>query len=122
MCADYPAVGFSPSKMVDIGWHTFLLYTEAYADFCRKIAGRFIHHYPRDYQLNPRPLKTALTPNQVISFMLEKGIHFHQEAWSRGLTRAVDCQGAGCEGVCNPNPGNFTVDCDHGECKSECAT
>lgn len=39
-----------PSPTVDIGWHTFILYTQEYADFCQKIAGRFIHHVPDDEQ------------------------------------------------------------------------
>jgi hypothetical protein len=38
----------SPSKLVDIGWHTFVLYTQDYAAFCERIAGRFIHHIPDD--------------------------------------------------------------------------
>src|SRR5690242_15526602 len=35
-----------PSELVDIGWHTFILYTHEYAEFCDQIAGRFIHHVP----------------------------------------------------------------------------
>ncbi|MFD9815155.1 glycine-rich domain-containing protein [Streptomyces sp. NPDC059080] len=38
----------APSEQVDIGWHTFLMYTEEYADFCSRVAGRFIHHSPAD--------------------------------------------------------------------------
>ena len=37
-----------PSDLVDIGWHTFILYTHEYAAFCDRIAGRFIHHQPDD--------------------------------------------------------------------------
>ena len=37
-----------PSNTVDIGWHTFLMYTHEYAEFCDRIAGRFIHHNPED--------------------------------------------------------------------------
>jgi hypothetical protein len=32
-----------PSELVDIGWHTFILYTVDYAPFCERVAGRFIH-------------------------------------------------------------------------------
>lgn len=39
---------FSPSPLVDIGWHTFILYTKPYAAFCEELAGRFIHHDPSD--------------------------------------------------------------------------
>ncbi len=48
LIADNPGVGFSPSPLVDIGWHNFILYTHEYSKFCRRIAGRFIHHSPFD--------------------------------------------------------------------------
>lgn len=38
----------APSEPVDIGWHTFILYTHDYAEFCKKVAGSFIHHVPND--------------------------------------------------------------------------
>lgn len=48
-----------PSKLVDIGWHTFVLYTQDYAAFCKRIAGRFIHHIPDEE--NPRECKPGST-------------------------------------------------------------
>lgn len=38
----------SPAKLVDIGWHTFILHTKDYREFCDRIAGRFIDHVPTD--------------------------------------------------------------------------
>ena len=42
------AVGYSrlsmPIKEIDIVWHTFLLFTAEYADFCDRYVGRFVHH------------------------------------------------------------------------------
>jgi hypothetical protein len=38
----------SPAALVDVGWHTFILYTREYAEFCDRVAGRFIHHAPHD--------------------------------------------------------------------------
>jgi len=38
----------SPSTTVDIGWHTFILHTKDYREFCDRIAGRFIDHVPTD--------------------------------------------------------------------------
>jgi hypothetical protein len=43
-----PGQSFGPSPLVDIGWHTFILYTRDYAAFCEKVAGYFIHHSPFD--------------------------------------------------------------------------
>ncbi|WP_445548744.1 glycine-rich domain-containing protein, partial [Frankia sp. CiP1_Cm_nod2] len=41
-----PGVGLAPSRLVDIGWHVFVLDTREYAVFCDQVAGRFIHHVP----------------------------------------------------------------------------
>lgn len=47
-CGANPGAALAPSEQVDIGWHTFILYTEPYTEFCRRVAGRFIHHSPAD--------------------------------------------------------------------------
>lgn len=46
--ADHPDQSFSPSPLVDIGWHTFILYTREYMAFCQRVAGAYIHHSPND--------------------------------------------------------------------------
>lgn len=48
LCAKEPDGKYSPSVVVDIGWHTFILYTREYAGFCERVAGRFLHHEPTD--------------------------------------------------------------------------
>ncbi|MGZ3158655.1 MAG: glycine-rich domain-containing protein [Burkholderiaceae bacterium] len=35
-----------PSQVADDLWHEFILYTKAYADFCNKAFGKFMHHTP----------------------------------------------------------------------------
>ncbi|MFM7533881.1 MAG: glycine-rich domain-containing protein [Rubrivivax sp.] len=35
-----------PSRAVDALWHAFILDTRAYADFCRRAFGHFLHHLP----------------------------------------------------------------------------
>ena len=38
---------FNEANAIDLMWHTFLLYTQDYADFCNQYFGFFIHHQPR---------------------------------------------------------------------------
>lgn len=45
-CADNPTLRLSPPRVVDVGWHTFIIHTAEYAAFCERVAGRFIHHSP----------------------------------------------------------------------------
>jgi hypothetical protein len=38
---------FNEAFAIDLMWHTFLLFTEDYANFCHEHFGFFVHHYPR---------------------------------------------------------------------------
>ena len=35
-----------PSKVVDLAWHEFILFTREYEKFCRQGFGKFLHHTP----------------------------------------------------------------------------
>ena len=37
-----------PSQAVDEAWHAFILSTKAYASFCERAFGRFLHHHPAE--------------------------------------------------------------------------
>jgi hypothetical protein len=37
----------SEARVIDMMWHTFLLFTQDYARFCAKYFGFFVHHQPR---------------------------------------------------------------------------
>lgn len=36
----------TPSHIVDLAWHEFILCTRYYAQFCEEHLGHFIHHHP----------------------------------------------------------------------------
>ena len=38
----------SPSLLVDLAWHEFILFTRYYHEFCLTHYGRFIHHTPSE--------------------------------------------------------------------------
>jgi hypothetical protein len=60
-CAKTPETPLRPSKAVDIGWHAFVMHTGAYAEFCDRVAGRFIHHEPDEFE-PPAHARTTLAP------------------------------------------------------------
>lgn len=35
-----------PSRMVDMYWHTHILYTKDYRAFCKKLYGKYLDHTP----------------------------------------------------------------------------
>jgi len=47
-CATNDGEPLAPSRLVDAGWHTFVLFTRDYTAFCDRVAGRFLHHEPTD--------------------------------------------------------------------------
>ncbi|WP_189307515.1 glycine-rich domain-containing protein [Streptomyces cinerochromogenes] len=55
------SLGLAPSKLVDIGVHTVILDTVAYAELCEKYnAGQFLHHVPKvDMKNDGSVLKAA---------------------------------------------------------------
>lgn len=55
------------SQDVDNLWHTFLLFTKEYADFCKKHAGRFIHHVPQPH-MSRTPEKAEIIAQYFVSF------------------------------------------------------
>lgn len=51
-----PLTMFEESQVIDWMWHTFILFTKDYADFCHKYFGRFLHHVPMT--VNAKATKT----------------------------------------------------------------
>ena len=37
----------SEARAIDMMWHTFIIFTKDYADFCTEYFGVFVHHHPR---------------------------------------------------------------------------
>ena len=85
----------SPSKTVDIGWHTFLLYTRDYAAFCERIAGRFIHHIPTDDEHTAENTPDTSTTTSAI---IAAGYLVDASAWEN----AADC--SQCKDGCSDDP------------------
>lgn len=45
--AGLPLTLFDELHAVDLMWHTFILFTHDYAEFCQRYCGTFVHHVPR---------------------------------------------------------------------------
>jgi hypothetical protein len=93
-----------PSELVDIGWHTFILHTHEYADFCDRIAGRFIHHVPDDSPTGDEwptvPKTNPATLAATVAAMRRAGHCVDASLWS--MTRATDC--TQCHAGCTDSP------------------
>jgi hypothetical protein len=41
---------YDPMLIIDEMWHTFILFTKDYTDFCNKYFGYYLHHNPTSYK------------------------------------------------------------------------
>lgn len=53
----YPLTLFHEMFVVDLMWHTFILFTHDYAKFCERYFGTFVHHVPRSSRVLPLALE-----------------------------------------------------------------
>jgi hypothetical protein len=80
-CALNLGARLSPSRRVDPGWHAFLQYTLEYAEFCDRIAGRFIHHVPDDTPGMAKPTDPAAAIGATVAAMCTAGLPVDTELW-----------------------------------------
>lgn len=101
VCAHVPASS-PPSGIVDEMWHTFIMFTWDYYQFCVEYVGRFLHHQPVD---NPytgnRPEMLELL---VGTFgQVDDRYWYHLTRTVPGTPRKGDCDGNYCSENCNAN-------------------
>lgn len=96
VCADNPEGRFRPSLRVDLGWHQFILNTVDYAEFCERVAGRFLHHVPEEFT-PPRatPADTARILAPTVEAMQAAGFEVGPTLWATGSGSCTQCH-AGC--------------------------
>ncbi|MGH3914372.1 MAG: glycine-rich domain-containing protein [Pseudonocardiaceae bacterium] len=95
-CAGSQDKPLSPSKLIDIGWHTFILYTREYAAFCDEIAGYFIHHVPDDEKTaSVEPAEQALA--RSVEAIQAAGLVVDTDLWSvADPAECRNCSNVGC--------------------------
>ena len=98
-CAANPGASLGPSGTVDIGWHTFLMYTREYAEFCQRAAGRFIHHAPDD---DPSILGTGGGLAATIEAMEAAGYRVDPVVWPTSAECQQKCNQ--CHAGCYDSP------------------
>jgi hypothetical protein len=95
---------FSPSDLVDIGWHKFMIYSREYTEFCavnnldndENGVGRYIHHSPNDVVGVDYPDGAVA---RTVAAMQVHGIAFNPAIWPEGASCAGGpgtCAGGDC--------------------------
>ena len=95
-----PGVELSPSKLVDIGWHTWILHTVDYAQFCERVGGRFVHHVP-----TPDSEESASSPEaareRTLAAMTQAGFTIDLDLWPE-TAKMGEC--SQCHAGCSDSP------------------
>ncbi len=80
----------SPSDDVDRMWHQHILNTQHYADYCNKIAGKFVHHDPT--QANDQNLRKVRLANTILSYHQKYGKDSEDaEIWNTSRKESTTC-------------------------------
>lgn len=90
--------GYSPSRLVDITWHVFMLDSWPYMQFCDVNFGAYIHHRPCLGKTTVELKRAGV--RRTMDAMLEKGIWVIPEAWTLAKLN-MQCDDDGCEGDTN---------------------
>jgi hypothetical protein len=96
-----PGADLSPSKLVDIGWHTFILHTVDYALFCEQVAGRFIHHVPTE-DGDQAPGDGAGARERTLAAITEAGYAIDHDLWPAAVKMGDCC--SQCHAGCTDSP------------------
>ncbi|MGW6583460.1 glycine-rich domain-containing protein [Streptomyces globisporus] len=97
--AALPGAELSPSKAVDVGWHTFILHTVDYAEFCERVAGRFIHHVPTSDAETGEG--SAAARQRTLDAITAAGYRIDHELWP-DAAKMGDC--SQCHAGCSDSP------------------
>ncbi|MCT4357174.1 hypothetical protein M5362_29080 [Streptomyces sp. Je 1-79] len=89
-----PGQSLVPSELVDIGWHTWILHTVDYAEFCQRVAGRFIHHIPTD-EGETVPGGPAAAHERTLAAITAAGYVVDQDLWLHAGNECGQCH-QGC--------------------------
>lgn len=84
------------SVQVDPAWHTHLLFTRDYAQFCRDIIGHFLHHEPTVQELEVAALADGYRNTTLRHYETYFG-PAPQKWWPAG---AQICEPPGCHSGC----------------------
>lgn len=90
-CSRYRGRKLSPSNLVDVGWHTFILDTAEYRRFCAGSgSGRFIDHVPLDNPASGESARERVL--RTVDAIREAGFEVDDELWPMNDAKCGNCQ------------------------------
>lgn len=102
MVIDNPDYVYGMCGPIDELWHTFLVFTKPYQEFCHSVAGRFIHHFPNENAGDQNDSKTRqLKYEQFVNDYLETfGDKPPRHFWPAAMDTGEDALGCSTCNCC----------------------
>ncbi|RWD70273.1 hypothetical protein [Mesorhizobium sp.] len=95
---------YSMMGPVDHAWHTFILFTKMYTEFCAAISGKYIHHNPGEMLTGNRESYVAGYGNLLADYERAFEVKPPAHIWPQLATTApaeIECISCNCE-TCSP--------------------
>ncbi|MFJ9909613.1 glycine-rich domain-containing protein [Streptomyces sp. NPDC101152] len=92
-----PGQSLVPSRLVDHGWHAFIVHTVDYAAFCQRVVGHFVHHVPTDED-EQTPGDPQAERERTLTAIRTAGYTAEKDLWGD----AADCNQ--CHAGCHDSP------------------
>lgn len=106
-----------PSEDVDEVWHTHILFTREYADFCDQLGAGFIHHVPYTRRSTPSPANRASYQDLFVRhFDAEDAVEVACSKCHSNCQSCHQCHGCGISAT-PVQSSNARATC-HGNCHS----
>lgn len=96
---------WSPTQIIDDGWHEFILFTEDYGNFCHRYVGHFIHHHPRrlgDASNYPAMIRNTVAAAYLLFGDLSPNWNIEGQSYLGGFETGIladACSGDGSDGT-----------------------
>ncbi|PIR47991.1 hypothetical protein COV06_01160 [Candidatus Uhrbacteria bacterium CG10_big_fil_rev_8_21_14_0_10_50_16] len=90
-CAVPEGRRLAPSHLADEAWHTFLLYSKPYTDFCQSMGVDYLHHDPCDLPGSMEPGTYARTREYLCGLYADLDTEIWPEDGERDWGHAQGC-------------------------------
>ena len=103
LCAKYPERGWPMVNSIDELWHTFIIFTKDYHEFCQQLGLQYLHHQPVNDgdDLSDIPA----TYQEFLKLYRQEFGPASSAVWPRKLAGSdcascgKGCSGGGCSGI-----------------------
>lgn len=101
LCVTSPqSQSLAPTKALDQGWHTFILFTKDYAQFCKDYCGRYVHHHPEDPFAETKDFESIPRTRRLAMLVFGK-LSANWQGNPLGKCSGKDCSDKDCSTECN---------------------